>query len=640
MSLGLRGAANPFFDQRLRVAMLAVACVFLVFLLRLFQLQILQGDELKRRSLRNSIRSIRLEAPRGEILDREGRVLVTTRPAFHLDLVPSELRDADLTFMALARLLETDEASLRERLGEPTGRARFQPVRLVPDLSWPQLARVEAHSFKLPGVFTEIRPRRHYPEGRLAAHVLGTLGEIDARRLETREFTGYRAGDVIGQSGVEALLETHLRGRAGGRNVVVDVAGREVEVLDEVEPRPGRGAVLTLDLDLQRAAEEALAAAAPEGEPSSGALVALDPRSGEILALASHPAFDPNDFAGELDPDTWSALTSDPQRPFQNRALAGQYPPGSTYKPFVAAAGLAERTLHAQDLVFCPGSFRLGRRVYRCWRRSGHGPVSLHDALVRSCDVYFYQAGLELGVDRLAEHARRFGFGRPTGIALEGEKPGLVPTSLWKEQRFQEPWVRGETVSVSIGQGFNLATPLQMAVAYAALANGGLVLRPRLILRLDGEREPGAPLEPEVRGRLGLDPAVLARIRSALRGVVAEREGTGGRARVPGVEVAGKTGTSQVVRLEHTEGMEEDEVPRQLRDHAWFAAFAPVEDTEIVVAVLVEHGGSGGSTAAPVAQRVLARYFEKQQGEEPLPTREAKKRRSERRDAEARVAGR
>lgn len=611
MSSFLRGGSDVFFGQRVRAAMGAVACIFVLFLLRLFNLQILHGEEHRLRSLRNSIRSIRLEAPRGEVLDREGRVLATTRVAFHLDLIPSELREPDRTFAALGQLLALDPGTLRERLGSPRGRRRFQPVRLVADLSWPELARVESHAFKLPGVLTEIRPRRHYPQGFLAAHLLGTIGEIDADQLHDPRLAGYEAGDLIGQSGVETLLESQLHGRAGGRNVVVDVDGREVEVVDEVEPRPGRDVVLTLDLDLQRVAEEAFREGVEGEGPKAGALVALDPRTGEVLALASLPAFDPNDFAGQLDPEAWRALTGDPHRPLQNRALAGQYPPGSTYKPFIAAAALEAGVRNPEELTFCPGSFRLGRRTYRCWKRAGHGPVNLHDALVRSCDVYFYETGLALGIDRLAEVLESFGFGHPSGISLPGEQPGLVPTASWKERRFAEPWLKGETVSAAIGQGFHLVTPLQLAVGYAALANGGRVLRPRVVRGLEGPQGLRMRPGPELSGRVAVRAEHLERIRDALGGVVSERSGTGGRARVPGVSVAGKTGTAQVVRLEHTEGMDEETVPRQLRDHAWFAAFAPVEDAEIVVAVIVEHAGHGGSTAAPIAQRVLARYFEK-----------------------------
>jgi penicillin-binding protein 2 len=471
---------------------------------------------------------------------------------------------------------------------------------------------VESHLYALPGISTDVRPRRHYVERVLAAHLLGTIGEIQRDQLQTREFRDYRSGEVIGQSGVEKLLENHLRGRTGGRNVVVDVAGRVVEVLEEREPEPGGSVTLTIDLDLQRAAEEGFR---PDvlGEPGKmGGLVAFDPRNGDLLALVSKPCFDPNDFAGGIDAETWRRLTSDEWRPLQNRALSGQYPPASAYKPIVAAAALTDGVLTPEQTFFCPGRFRLGRRTYRCWKKPGHGSVNLRDALKQSCDVYFYNVGLQLGIDRIADFARGFFLGRRSGIPLGDEKPGLVPTSSWKERRFGEVWMKGETVSASIGQGFNLVTPMQLALTYAAIANGGVLLKPRVVLRREGRD--GRVVEaddPVVLGHVPVAPEYLALIRDALEAVVGEPHGTGGRARLPGVRVAGKTGTAQVVQLKHTEDLEEDEVPIKYRDHAWFISFAPVDAAEIVVAVLVEHGGHGSSAAAPIAQRVLARYFEK-----------------------------
>ncbi|TFG92905.1 MAG: penicillin-binding protein 2, partial [Myxococcales bacterium] len=371
---------------------------------------------------------------------------------------------------------------------------------------------------------------------------------------------------------------------------------------------------LTLDLDLQQAAEEAFL---PDvvGEPGKlGAAVALDARNGDVLALVSIPSFDPNPFSGGIDAATWRRLTGDEWRPLQDRAISGQYPPGSAYKPIVAAAILAEKAATPQERVFCPGSFTFGRRSYRCWKKEGHGSVDLREALKKSCDVYFYTMGLRLGIDRIAKVAEAFGLGRRTGIPLAQEKPGLVPTSSWKLRRFGEKWMAGETVSASIGQGFNLATPLQMAVAYAALANGGKVLTPRLVLASskDGRMlESPAPEPVGTVGTVGVSEADLARILDALAAVVEEPGGTGGRSRVPGVRVGGKTGTAQVVRLEHTKDLKDHEIPIRHRDHAWFVSFAPVESPEIVVSVLAEHGGHGGSAAAPIAQKIRARYFEK-----------------------------
>ena len=607
----LGAGPDPILDERLPLLVVTILLVFAIFGVRFFQLQILRGEEFEGIAQGNAVRLVRLESPRGDIIDREGRVLATTRPAFGVEVMPSDLRRPEVTFAALGLLIDGDGEALRQRVGKPRGRLRFQPVRLAGDLSFDQLARIESHLYALPGVMTDVQPRRHYVGGDLAAHLLGTIGEIRKDQLTARDFADYRPGEVIGQSGVESLLEPRLRGKAGGRNVVVNVAGRVVEVLDEVPAVPGGSVRLTLDLDLQQAAEEAFLPNAV-GEPGKlGAAVALDARSGDVLALVSKPSFDPNAFAGGVDSATWRRLTGDEWRPLQDRAISGQYPPGSSYKPILAAAVLAEKLALPQERIFCPGSFTLGRRSYRCWKKEGHGSVDLRDALKKSCDVYFYTMGLRLGIDRIAKYAEAFGLGRRTGIPLAQEKPGLIPTSNWKLRRFGEKWMAGETVSASIGQGYDLVTPLQMAVAYAALANGGKVLTPRLVL---AQAEDGRMVEepaPEPVGTAGVSEADLARILDALAAVVEEPGGTGGRSRVPGVRVGGKTGTAQVVRLDHTKDLEEHEIPIRYRDHAWFVSFAPVESPEIVVSVLAEHGGHGGSAAAPIAQKILARYFEK-----------------------------
>jgi penicillin-binding protein 2 len=612
MARTLDRGSEPVQPGRVRLAMLAVTLVFALFAGRLFQLQLIEGEELRRRSEQNSVRTVRLEAPRGEIVDREGRVLATTRPAFGLEVVPDDLRDRGRTFAALGQLLGEDPAKLATALAR--GRAgRFKPVRLADDLSPDQLARVEVHRYALAGVATEVEPRRHYLEGELAAHLLGTLGEIRSDQLEREEYEGYRSGDVIGQTGLEALFERRLRGVAGGRNVVVDVAGREMDVLEEVRPRPGRRVVLALDLDLQRAAEQAMGEVQLPNDPRpTGAVVALDARTGDVLALVSRPTYDPNAFAGGIDAATWKALSTDEWVPLQNRAIQNQFPPGSTFKAFVAAAALHEGVVNEHTTVFCPGSYWYGGRAYRCWRRGGHGTVNLHVALRSSCDVYFYTVGVKLGIDRLASVISTLGLGHPTGIGFRNEAAGVMPSPEWKRKRFGERWYPGETVSVSIGQGYDLVTPLQLAVGYAALANGGRVLRPRLALRV--EDPGGRELEsfpPEVRANLEISAEHMQAVLRGLEAVVSEPGGTGSRSRVPGVRVGGKTGTSQVVRLDRTLGMAEADIPKRYRDHGWFAAVAPIEAPEISVAVLVEHGLHGSTAAAPVAQRVLQRYFEK-----------------------------
>ncbi len=605
-------------DGRLRLFAALLGAAFAIFELRLFQLQVVEAQELQKRSLENSVRTVRLEAPRGEIVDREGRTLADTRSARELSVVPNDLQRREITFAALGQLLDRDAVELDDRVGSPRGNARFRPVRLVGDLDYTQLVRIETHRFALPGVATQVRPLRNYPEGPLGAHVLGTLGEIRADQLERESYADYRMGDIIGQTGLEKELEEALRGVAGGRNIVVDAAGREVEELERVEPEPGSRVVLTLDLDLQRAAWEAFHDV-PDGEPPKmGSAVALDVHTGDVLALVSLPAFDPNSFAGGIDAATWKALTSDAWDPLQNRAIQNHYPPGSTHKVIVAAALLEEKVITPQSRVFCPGSFRYGGRTYRCWKKEGHGSVDLVRAIQQSCDVFFYTYGVQLGIDRMARIAKSFGLGQPTGIGLSQEASGLVPSSEWKERRFGERWYPGETVSAAIGQGYNLYTPLQLAVSYAAIASGDEI-QPRLVLRIE-DRDGGVREMPTgKRHPVPVAPEHLALVRRGMTAVVEEPGGTGGRARVPGVRVAGKTGTAQVVRLEHTEHMKEHQIPMKYRDHAWFGAFAPADAPEIAVGVFVEHGLHGSSGAGPIAQRMLARYFEKR-GLTPPPS--------------------
>ncbi len=613
MSAHLAGSEYPI-DGRLRLAGVLIVLVFLVFVLRLFELQILEGDDLRRRSLENSVRQVRLEAPRGEVLDREGRVLASTRAAYRLQVVPNDLRDRERTFAALGQLLERDPEELAERVGSSRGRGRFRPVVLEDDLNFDLLARIEAHRFAMQGVTTRVEPRRHYLGGELGSHLLGTIGEIRADQLELEKFSDYRSGDVIGQTGLESLFESHLRGRAGGRNIVVDAAGREVgDPLLEVPAVPGGRVILTLDKDLQEAAEEGFAELPATGEPHIGAAVAIDVRTGDVLAMVSRPTFDPNDFAGGIDTATWKGLSSNEWNPLQNRAVQNHFPPGSTHKALVAAALLSEGVIGPGSSVYCPGFYRFGGRTYRCWKRAGHGTVNLIDALRESCDVFFYTFGEQLGIDRMARYVKSFGIGERAKLGLGTEATGLVPSSDWKRKRFGTPWYPGETVSASIGQGFNLYTPMQLAVAYAAIANGGNLVKPRVVLRLESQDGITVKTFPTRQGeQLPISPARLALVREGLRAAVEERGGTGSRARVPGIQVAGKTGTAQVVRLERYEGLKEHEIPVRNRDHAWFGAFAPAEAPEIAVGVFVEHGLHGSTAAAPIAGRILHRYFDKQ----------------------------
>ena len=605
---GSGGPIDPWIERRLAAALVWVLVVWVALLGRLFWLQVLQGDRYQISAERNSIRTHRMAAPRGMILDRNREILVDSRPSFDVLLVPHEVSAPGETLGRLARLTGVTLEVLVRTLGEPTGRQRFVPQRVVRDLGRDALARVEARQWALDGVVTQATPIRSYRYGESAAHVLGWLGETDKEQLRLRKYQGYRRGDVIGRDGIERLLDRELRGRDGGRNVLVDAHGRELRGIDAVAPQPGQNVVLTLDHRLQQVAEQALA----ETE-KRGSVVALDPRNGEVLVLANRPSFEPNLFAVGIDHASWKALSEDPGTPLHNRALQGQYPPGSTYKIVTALAGLEAGVITDDFRVDCAGSYRLGRRRYRCWRRGGHGEVDLHRALVESCDVFFYRVGEELGVDRLAYYARTLGLGSPTGIELLGETPGLVPTSEWKRRRFAEPWLKGETLSTAIGQGFNLWTPIQLASAYAVLANGGTRYRPYVVRRVeDVDGSLIRESEPEIAGEVAISKRSVARVRAALRGVVHDERGTGWvMRRLPfGVEAAGKTGTAQVVALARGPAVDEEDLPEAHRDHAWFVAWAPAERARITVAVLVEHGGHGASTAAPIARRVIAAFLE------------------------------
>jgi penicillin-binding protein 2 len=606
-------------EGRIKLVAAIVLLIFGGFVVRLFHLQVVEGEVLRQRSQKNSVRNVDLEAPRGEVLDREGRVIATWRPSRALRVIPNDLGDRVRIFAALGQLIGAPGAELDAQAGSSKGLARFRPVTLVEDLDWERLARVESHRYALRGIETVEQPRRFYPGGTLAAHLLGTLGEIQQTQLEKEQYASYRPGEVIGQTGLESRYETHLRGAAGRRDVEVDAAGRELKIRRELPPALGGRLVLALDQDLQLEAEAGFRTV-PEGEPERmGAAVAIDVRTGDVLAMTSFPTYDPNVFSSRIDRSTWRALTDDPWKPLRNRAIQNHYPPGSTHKAVVAAAALQEGVIDTSTRVYCPGHYYFGGRRFGCWKKEGHGTVNVIQALQRSCDVFFYTVGERMGIDRIAKHASTFGLGDTTGIDLDGEVTGIVPSSEWKLRRFKEKWYPGETISAAIGQSYNLYTPLQLAVSYAAIANGGHVVRPRLVLRR--EDRDGNTLEeypPEFTETATVSAENLAIVREGLTAVVEVPGGTGMRAKVPGVRVAGKTGTVQVVSLDKVRGLKELEIPVRFRDHAWFGAFAPADAPEIAVAVFVEHGLHGSSAAAPIAQRIMAKYFQKR-GMSPLP---------------------
>ena len=589
---GSRGLPPRRDDGQRRVVAIAgvVMAAFLVLVGQLWYLQVLEGGRFLDASDKNRIRVRPVAAPRGILFDRHGVPLVDNRPAFTLSLIPRELpRDPvsrDAVLGRVAALLRIPYQELQDAVARVQADS-FLPVRVRRGLTMEDVAKVEEWKLELPGVIAEVEPQRVYPTSRFAAHLLGYVREAGEEQLRGGR---YRRGDIVGQSGLERLLDEHLRGRDGGERIEVDAMGRPVRLVQQTEPHPGATVVTTVDRRIQEAAERAM-------EGHAGAVVVMDPRTGDVLAMVSTPAFEIDRFTGTIDRAAWLRIVQDPSFPLLNRAIQSQYAPGSVFKILVAAAGLQEGTLTPADRTHCTGEFHLGGFTFKDWKEGGHGTVDLHRAIAQSCNVFFYQAGLKVGGSVIARYARAFGLGQPTGLALGGEKPGFVPQP---QLRKRGVWPAGETVNMSIGQGALLVTPMQVARVMAAFANGGVLWRPRLVQRVERpERGVVWSDAGQVNGHVDLSPAVWAVLRQALWAVVNEG-GTGAAARIPGLDIAGKTGTAQMVaKSKASLG----------QDHAWFAAFAPAREPEAVVVVLVERGGKGGQVAAPIARKILNAIF-------------------------------
>lgn len=582
--------------QRLAFVRYAVVVIVVLLLTGFWQLQVVRSEYYANLAERNRIRTLPVMAPRGLILDREGRPLVDHYTSFSVILIRDYVEEVQDELPLIARGLGLEPEALQERLAEYAEAAPFQPIVLKDEATLADIAFIEAHRTDLPQLELLLVYRRRYPPDGLGAHLFGYVGEASKKEIETR---GYEMGDFVGKMGLERYYNQHLMGRSGQRRVIVDSRGKEVEKLDQLKPIPGRPLRLTIDADVQAAAEAAL-------DGHKGAVVALDPRTGDILAMASRPHFDPNLFAVRIGPEEWRQLTQDPDKPLLNRSIQAQLSPGSVFKVLIAAAAVEEGVIDKDRFtVRCPGWANHYGRVFRCWRPEGHGVVNLHRAIVESCDVFFYEVGRRLGIDRIAHYAELAGLGSATGIDLPGEQGGLVPSREWKQRVRHEPWYDGETISVAIGQGPLLVTPLQLAYAIGGIASDGVFAQPRLVFDPDSE--------PTIR-RVGLRPETVETIRAGLSGVVNE-DGTGRGARLPNVEVGGKTGTAQLVSLDTAKKFR-GESGRSLVDNAWFVGLAPAHNPEIVVAVLVEHGEHGAS-AAPLARQVIKAYVDKKQPPPP-----------------------
>lgn len=602
--------ANELADIQSRLLFIKIGLLMILVLLglRLWQLQIRDGIHYQELARDNRTRSIILEPARGLLYDRNGQLLANNIPSFQLYVSLEDVPDREDLITQLPKFVEIDEETVSNKLSKKGRRGR---VKIKGNVTLKEAAIVESHRLDLPGVLIQPEYQRHYPLGTYASHVIGYVGEISEAQLKDPENAKLQPGRIIGQFGVERTFDEALLGEPGEEIIEVDALGYPKRSLSVNRPVAGDDFYLTLDIRLQQLADDLL------GE-ESGAIVALDPWNGDILALASRPGFNPNDLSGGISQKEWSLLTQDARHPLTNRAIQGQYPPGSTFKIVMASALLDTQTLGAQDTVSCHGVFPFGRRHYRDWKKGGHGTVDLKKALAESCDVYFYKAGNQLGIDLIARYSRQFGLGEKTGIPLPSERSGLVPSPAWKTKAKGEPWYPGETISLSIGQGYLTTTPLQMARVAAVIATNGKLAQPRLVkasrLRSTGDikEHPESPVR-----QLAIPSHIFSTIKEGLATVVTD--GTGKRAKSDVVTIAGKTGTAQVIALK-IDPQESEVIPKAHQDHAWFVAFAPVEQPRIAVAVLVEHMGHGGSAAAPLAKTLIEAYMHFHELQQPSQT--------------------
>ena len=596
------------YKNRLFISTIIVGSIFFILLLRLVYLQILRGDDFETFSRENRIRLINDPAPRGKILDKNGVPIVDNRPSFDVKIFPHEIVNIDTISILLATHLDRDRNEIKEKIVEAQKQNPYLPFILARDIDRDTLAAIESRKPNLQGITIEINYLRDYPGGKLGSLLVGYLGKPSKDDLI--KYPIKALDSTVGKTGIERSLENSLRGNNGTKYKVIDALGREVkselfqEDIKDKKITPGDDVYVTIDFNLQKAAEDALA-------DKMGSIAAVNVNTGEVLVLATSPSYDPEYFVNGINTKKWNELINDNFKPMLNRATQGAYPPGSVFKIVTALAALKENAIHSDTRFFCPGYYKLGKKKFRCWKHSGHGWVDLYQGLVKSCDVYFYNTAERLGIEKLSKYAKIFGFGEETSIEIN-ENDGLVPTKSWKYKVFKEPWYKGETIITSIGQGYLNVTPLQIAMMTAAVANGGTLYRPQLIQKIvSNNGEDTEVFSPHVVRNLPFDDWHIQMVQNSLVGVVNERYGTGRRARVKEKDgmVAGKTGTAQVISLKaQTSKLFHN-------DHAWFTSYYPAEKPEIAVTVLVEHGGKGGSVAAPMAKKVIQEYIKQKNGE-------------------------
>ena len=584
-------------DNRLPQTRLAVISYIIVGLIALllvgfWKLQVVHSDQYAQLAERNRIRTIPVIAPRGSMLDREGRVLVDNYPSFSVLLLRDDAEQLARLLPQVADGLGLTVEDVQQQIDAAKFLPHFQPIVIKPEASPADIAFIESHRADVPVLEMLMVHRRRYPRGGFMAHVSGYVGEVSAEQIQNTNGR-YRPGDIVGKSGLENQYNERLMGTDGMRRVIVNSVGREVGRLDQTDAIPGKPISLTIDYDLQLIAEQRLAG-------KRGAVVALDPRTGEVLAMASQPSYDPNDFAVRISKDEWRRLNEDPEKPLLDRAIQAQLAPGSVFKIFMTTAMLESKAVPASLKVFCPGYAQFYGRTFHDAEKTGHGEMDLHSAIVHSCDVYFYNVGKQLGIDRISYYATKLGLGRKTGIDLPGEDSGIVPSEEWKQRVFHQRWYPGETISVSIGQGATEVTPIQLAYTIGGIALGGAFHQPHLLKSGNASPEIDFPIS----------ESTVETLTQAMYGVVNEG-GTAAASKLPGIELCGKTGTAQVISAQ---GLQRAGKQSNFKNNAWFVGFAPRRNPEIIVAALVQAGGFGADSAAPIVRDIVKAYYDKKQG--------------------------
>ena len=600
---------DSYLENRLiinRVVAALVVILFLNLLLagRLIYLQISGHEHYSSLSQNNRIKISPLQPTRGLIFDRQGEILAQNITTYSLELIPEQVGNLEETLTGLQRLLDIDDREIEQFRRLRKRSKRFASIPLKWRMTERELAKFSVRRFQFPGAEVHARLARDYPYGNILAHVVGYVGRINEKELKSVDPAAYRGTNHIGKTGIEASYETMLHGKAGYEEIETNAQGRLINRLGQIPPESGVNLHLTLDIQMQKAAYNGLGT-------HNGAVVAIEAKTGNILVFTSKPGFDPNPFVHGIPVKDYDLLRSSADRPLFDRALRGQYPPGSTVKPFIGLAGLEHGVVDMRHSIFCPGFYQLPNvsHKYRDWKTWGHGHVDMNAAITQSCDVYFYGLAYSLGIERLSGFLKKFGFGSKTGIDLSGEKAGLLPSRKWKRKARNEPWYPGETLIAGIGQGFIQVTPLQLANATAQLANRGKAVRPHLVRRIERKAESMIPLQ-QFSPDIQIDPRNAESIIQAMVNVVHGDRGTA-HSISNGIDykIAGKTGTAQVFTVKQEENYDESRIDKKLRDHALFMAFAPANNPRIAIAVVVENGGHGGSVAAPIAKQVIHRYL-------------------------------